>query len=349
MLDPRQLDGIHKVPVKIAAGLEQAVIQLAKQWAKKPRRDRRGFMRALAKLVGVGVNKLRKAIRKVLGNSATLGSREAIKDIAIAADALKRMAPRPPLGLTGVTVRTPDELEAGLRDVVPGLMGSGTRLYDDILKRIAANPPKNDIDRQRIAQEALDDFSKRGVTAFIDKGGKRWNLVSYIEMATRTAANQAASEAYLNELVKAGHDVVRMSTAPNCSPMCQPFQGRLLSITGATRGTCHGETIVASVPEAIAAGFRHPNCRHVLKLWLPGDPVPDIPDPDPQAYKDSQTLRRYERELRQAKRELAAANTRESTGKAQQKIMRTKQKIRDHTASTGQQRNVHREQIHKSL
>lgn len=344
MIDPNFLDKFPDHAARIAAGLEQAIITLTKKWATKPRRDRRGFMKALSKLVGVGVKKLREAIRKALAKAATTGQQEAQKDLKRLSAELKAKAPKAPdHDRRHVTVKTPTELMDEFRDIIPGLIGSGSQLYDEILKRMAARPPRNEADRLRVAQEALNDFKRRGITAFVDKGGRRWNIVSYVEMATRAAANQASAEAYLNEVAKAGHDVVRMTTAPNCSPQCLPFQGRLLTISGKTRGTYGGEPIVASLAEALAHGYRHPGCRHTLIAWFPGDPAPEIPEQGPNDYANSQKLRRLEREVRQAKRDLAAAATPEAKAAAHRDIRAAQARIRKHVAETGQKRAPERE------
>ena len=346
MLTPEELDGIERPAVAAAAALERSVTKFTSKWAMRPTPDEQGFLRRLARLVGVGLRKLAGAIRRALTKAGKLGGQAAVVDM----ERLLRIAPKAPRNPNrGVTVRTPAELAREMQDLAPGIVGSATGLYRDIIRRTLANPPESDAARRRIAQEALDDFEKRGITGFTDRAGRRWNIVSYVEMATRTAANQAATETYLAQVVKAGHDVVRMTVVPNCSDLCQPFQGRLLSITGATRGTYGGHRIVCSVAEAIARGYRHPGCRHILVAWAAGMPLDDPPPPDPQAYKDSQELRRLERELRQAKRKEASSVTDEARAAARARVRYLQASIRAHVAATGQVRKPEREQIDRAI
>lgn len=349
-LRPEDIDGIESAPVRVAAALERSIITFTKKWAARRTPDEPGFLKRIARLVGVGLAKLSASIRRALSRATGIGSAAAKRDMQAVAQRLAGLAPKAPRNpARGVTVRTPAQLAAEMQDLAPGIIGSATGLYRDIMRRTLANPPESEAARLRIAQAALDDFTKRGVTGFTDRAGRRWNLVSYIEMATRTAANEAATDTYLAKVVDAGHDIVRMSTVPNCSDLCQPFQGRLLSITGATVGSYAGHRVVCSVAEALARGYRHPGCRHILTAWFPGDPLPDPPPPDPQAYKDSQTLRRLEREVRAAKRAEAAAVTPEARAEARRAVRVSQAKIRAHVAGTEQVRKREREQIDRVL
>lgn len=166
-------------------------------------------------------------------------------------------APRSPE--TGNTVRVPKALADTFRDMAPTIIGSGSALYDDIVRELAANPPTSDADRRRTAQRVIDKFTERGITGLVDKGGRRWNLTTYVEMATRTAATNIARQAQTAALTLAGLDLVRVTVMPNCNPLCQPFQGRLLSLTGAVDRDPLGEPVVTTLQNALTRGYNHPN------------------------------------------------------------------------------------------
>ena len=346
MLTPEMLDRIEAETVKAASALERAVISLTGAWALKPAGHELGFLSALQKLVGFGMDRVRKRVVSALFKAENIGTSTADADL----DWLRRTAPKMPRTIaTGVTIRTPAALAQAMHDMTPHIVMSATGLYREILQRTLSTPPESEAARRRIAQDTLDDFTRRGITGFVDKGGRRWNMVSYIEMATRTAATQAATDAHLHLLAANGLDVVRMTVVPNCSNLCAPFQGRLLSISGATRGEFGGHPIVASVSEAIARGYQHPGCRHTLQMWVPGDVMPTPPPPDPEGYRNTQTLRRLEREVRQAKRAEAAAVTEESRAVARRAVRHGQARIRAHIDSTGLVRKREREQIGRVL
>lgn len=98
---------------------------------------------------------------------------------------------------------------------------------------------------------------------FMDKAGKTWNSDSYFGMLNRTLHSNVARETYNSTVVDAGFDLVRVdgrSTYPN-SP-CIPFEGEVLSLTGATKG-------YTTMADAEAAGLHHPNCIHTESVYIP--------------------------------------------------------------------------------
>src|ERR1039458_9735736 len=100
-------------------------------------------------------------------------------------------------------------------------------------------------------------------------------------MATRTAVSNAYDDHMTRGLLAGGVDLVLVgthSTEGSC-PHCLPFLGHLLSLSGATSGlasmtdTSGGPdraTVMMTLAEAKASGFRHPNCRCTLLPWHDG-------------------------------------------------------------------------------
>ncbi|MDH6282813.1 phage minor capsid protein [Prescottella agglutinans] len=211
--------------------------------------------------------------------------------------------------------------------------------------------------RKRLVQRALDKFAAEGISGFIDKRGRSYDLVTYAEMAVRTAITEAEVSAYLAQARHAGLDLVIISDVPQSCELCRPFEGKLLSITGTTRGaiTTNPATgrservrVYASIEEAKARGLWHPGCRHVLKIWTPEDPAPpDDSPPDPEGYRATQKLRYLERRVRRWKRVLAAAQSPEAEAAAKRHIRAAQADIRRHIAATGVSRDRDREQLHR--
>lgn len=218
--------------------------------------------------------------------TATRSAQDALAAVAAAADA----PPEP--GAFGQAV---DRAIASTRGGLPGTPLS--------LSRVQA------------AQKALDDLAAQGITGFVDKTGRRWNLTSYVEMATRTAVSNAWDDHQAAALVRAGLDLVVVgthSTEGSC-PQCLPWLGRTLSLTGATPGW-------PTMADAKASGFRHPNCR--CSWWPVGAGVAqEVTDPVPvdraaAAYKAAQRQRALERSVRAAHRRAATAVTPQARAKA---------------------------------
>jgi len=72
---------------------------------------------------------------------------------------------------------------------------------------------------------------------------------------------QAHLEGTANRLVEQGHDLVKVSTHRGACELCQPWQGKILSITGKTEG-------YPTLEEAKAEGLFHVNCRHAYGLYI---------------------------------------------------------------------------------
>ncbi|WP_238840660.1 phage minor capsid protein [Prescottella equi] len=226
-----------------------------------------------------------------------------------------------------------------------------------ILEVTAGHEAKSDAARKRLVQRALDKFAAEGITGFVDKRGRSYDLVSYAEMAVRTAITEAEVSAYLAQARHAGHDLVIISDVPQSCVLCAPFEGRVLSITGATRGaittnpaTGRSERIqvYASIEEAKARGLWHPGCRHTVKIWTPSDPMtPRDTPPDPEGQKAREKLRRLERRVRRWKRVLEVAQSPQAEASAKRHIRAAQADIRRHVAATKIARDRDREQLHR--
>jgi len=211
--------------------------------------------------------------------------------------------------------------------------------------------------RLAAAQHAWERFLEQGVTGFVDKAGRRWELASYVEMATRTGTAQAAVQGHLDRLGAAGLDLTIVSDAPQECVRCRPWEGKILSRTLAGART-QLETnpatndpvlvhIAGSVVEAVAAGLMHPNCRHSLSAYLPGVTRRPTNTADPAGDTARQQLRALERKIRKTKLQQTAALDPAAAKAAAVKVRALQAQIREHlaTAPTTLFRHPEREQL----
>lgn len=190
------------------------------------------------------------------------------------------------------------------------------------------------LSRIQAAQKALDDLGEQGITGYVDRTGRRWNLVSYVEMATRTAISNAWDDLQATAMARSGLDLVLVSThsTEGSCPHCRRWLGRTLSLTGATRGH-------PTLDDAKATGFRHPNCRC---FWTPvgASAMADVTNPVPleqaaAAYKASQRQRALERRVREAGRRVNAAITPAARSKAHRDLTAARAASEAHRRKTG--------------
>lgn len=266
-----------------------------------------------------------------------------------------------------------------IRDALPGVHGllamvwslestlSGTHMpllrwtldsYREVVTRAAAAPVLGLSTRLRAAQVAWDRLLADGVTGFVDRAGRRWELASYVEMATRTVVHQALRTGRLDQFLAAGYELIRISDSPQECHLCRPFEHAVLRIAGHGTGRVQVEHatrdgvmvtvhVKATLPEAIARGLFHPNCTHGFSLFLPGvtrERAPERTD-NPQGYADRQRLRALERKLRRAKRQAAAVIDPAARRAADAKVRAAQAAIREHVRETGLLRQRHRERI----
>jgi hypothetical protein len=212
--------------------------------------------------------------------------------------------------------------------------------------------------RLRTAQRAWEELLARGITGFTDKRGRRWDLASYVEMASRTGTAQAAVQGGLDRLGVAGIDLVVVSDAPQECARCRPWEGKVLARSGPP-GVRHVQVlhgtqdrnvtvhVAGTVSEAVAAGLMHPNCRHSLSAYLPGATRLPTDTADPEGDKARQLLRALERKVRKDKLQAAAALDPAAKRSYEAKVRATQAEIRDHIANapTTLFRQRHREQI----
>ena len=113
----------------------------------------------------------------------------------------------------------------------------------------------------RTLEEKWLGAAKDGETyQFVDAGGSVWDTKTYVAMNVRTNAMRVYNDSLVDTIArKTGSDLVRVSTGgdPDCR-LCFPWEGRILSITGQTKG-------FPTYDEAREAGCFHPNCVHTLE------------------------------------------------------------------------------------
>lgn len=204
--------------------------------------------------------------------------------------------------------------------------------------------------------QAWRELTAKGVTGFTDRTGRQWNLATYVEMATRTAAQKAYNASHKDRLTLAGINYFTISTTGRPCPLCAPWEGKVLADRGAgevTEPNARGGDpvtfhVAATIEDATAAGLFHPCCKHTLVAYLPGATLLQTNQwsaDDEAQYQNTQKLRALERAVRAAKLQAAGAVTPLDKQRANAAVKAGQARIRDFTNQTGLLRRPRREQL----
>jgi hypothetical protein len=292
----------------------------------------------------------------VVAEAYNVGHRSAVAELGALSDDARRL-------VDDVTpnAQAVDRLAQETVDRITATHRSILRAVDDryrgIVAEVTATPLLGTGTRRQATQDAMRRFADEGITGFRDRAGRRWQLTSYAEMAVRTSVGRAATEAHMRTLDTAGVQFVVVSNAPRECPLCRPWEGKVLAISGAEGArTVEAEhaiedgrmvpvRVAGSLDEARRAGFQHPNCRHSVSAYTPGLTRTEDAESDPDGYEAGQRQRAIERNIRKHKNRAAAATSPEAKRAAEAKVRQWQGAQREHLAAHPDlRRNPKREQ-----
>lgn len=173
---------------------------------------------------------------------------------------------------------------------------------------------------QTSAQMA-QELRNKGLTAFVDKAGRKWSLSDYCNMCTRTTARQAEVAALLTA---DDHDLWQIVKIGSTCSVCAPLEGRVYSKSGTNPeypplSLAFGK-VDPSGPDDLANTYLniHPNCLHSLVKYTTigksekqiqkdkdfSDPKKNPLDRDPRTKKQIAAYREKERNRRRLREDM---------------------------------------------
>jgi len=292
------------------------------------------------------------AIQQAVAEAYNRGAAAAVVELGAVAPAVAAV----PAGVQAVD-RLAAALIAETGPVHTRILRQSLDVYRQVIAQATSAPLLGASTRRQAAARALARFSDRGVTGFVDRRGRAWNMTSYVEMATRSALGRAAVDAHTARLGAAGVELVVVSDAPEECERCKPWEGKVLRREGPSGpGTVEVEhatedgrpvrvRVAGSLPEARAAGLFHPNCRHNVSIYLPGVTRPRPKPPSRATYEQTQQQRYFERQIRAWKRRAAGALDDTERARANARVREYQGRIRQLVGETGLPRKSRREQL----
>lgn len=169
-------------------------------------------------------------------------------------------------GIQGLTANTEKvtriiaELDATMDAADRHILRTAQDAYSDIVGHVSSVVATGSITYREAVKRELSDFADRGITSFVDKAGRRWDMETYSEMATLTAIERATREGYTDAMQEFGYDLAIISDHYGACPVCEAWQGVVISINGTTPG-------YHTLSDAEAAGVFHPRCMHDFSVY----------------------------------------------------------------------------------
>lgn len=292
--------------------------------------------------------------REVLAEAAQAGDQAAIERLGL--------APQIPVSTTRLSVTAANaiatlgvQLVGGLSALTPAILRSSADVYQRTIATVTAQSVAGGMTRYEAQRQATAILAREGSPAVAYGNGARMPVGSYAEMATRTASNRAWQEGHIGRMSSSGVNLVQIVIGVGSCEKCARWAGKVLSTDGRTgqveaqHATDDGTvtvTVAATLDQARAAGWNHPNCRCTVAGYFPGIPSTGRRTTyDPKTEKARSDLRALERRKREYLRREAIAATPLERAAARRSVRDTDAKIRDHVKSTGVIRQRQRESL----
>ena len=125
----------------------------------------------------------------------------------------------------------------------------------------------------RATPDIVEALRREGVTAFVDRAGRKWSLHTYASMVLRTTSRQAEVLSVLTQ--DPGWDLYKISKHGTTCKRCAPYEGRVYSKSGTSRDFPPLSAAFGKVdpkgPDTLDNSWLnlHPNCLHQLIRWTP--------------------------------------------------------------------------------
>ena len=153
---------------------------------------------------------------------------------------------------------------------------------------------------------ATSDFLKKGINCITYSNGAVHNIVSYADMAVRTASKRAYLMGEGQKRQEWGISTVILNKRFNACPLCMPFEGKVL-IDDVWSGGSSKDGPYPLMSSAMAAGLYHPNCKDKHSTYFEGI----SPKPESRYYEEKPVIKErqlIENKLNHAKRQAKSYN-----------------------------------------
>lgn len=256
-------------------------------------------------------------IQQQLGEAYSMGVASGLTDVGESIDALESTT----FQRQAAVLALANDVANGLTSAAPGILRRAEDVYRGVVAQAAGAVLTGGERRVDAVQTAINQLMGRGITGLQTRRGVM-DLPTYVTMAVRTATARAALDGHLRTMDDLGLDLCTIQPGPRACDICDKWAGLVLSRSGSAglvtvRNEATGADmqirIDATLAQARAGGWGHPNDRCNLRTIIPGvtslAEVRERPPFDAEGYKAQQRQRGIERQIRAWKTREAIAIT----------------------------------------
>lgn len=282
------------------------------QWQAIQLEELHRFKQEAAEKYGLEFKSMNKKIRETIANASLQGASDEELNILKALEkgyVLKRER-----GLSAGFFQTNQKrLDALMNAVEHDMKTAQTavlRYANDQYRRIIFQSQVAASSGALTYEKAVDmttsDFLKKGINCITYSNGAVHNIVSYADMAVRTASKRAYLMGEGQKRQEWGVSTVILNKRFNACPLCMPFEGKVL-IDDVWSGGSSKDGPYPLMSSAMAAGLYHPNCKDKHSTYFEGISS----KPESRYYEEKPVIKErqlIENKLNHAKRQAKSYN-----------------------------------------
>ena len=282
------------------------------QWQAIQLEELQRFKQEAAKKYGLEFKSMNKKIRETIANAALQGASDEELNVLKALEkgyVLKRER-----GLSAGFFQTNQKrldalmnaVEHDMKTAQTAVLRYANDQYRKVIFQSQVAASSGALTYEKAVDMATSDFLKKGINCITYSNGAVHNIVSYADMAIRTATKRAYLMGEGQKRQEWGVSTVILNKRFNACPLCMPFEGKVL-IDDVWSGGTSKDGPYPLMSSAMAAGLYHPNCKDKHSTYFEGV----SPKPESRYYKEKPVIRErqlIENKLNHAQRQAKSYN-----------------------------------------
>lgn len=282
------------------------------QWQAIQLEELHRFKQEAAKKYGLEFKSMNKKIRETIANASLQGASDEELNILKALEkgyVLKRER-----GLSAGFFQTNQKrldalmnaVEHDMKTAQTAVLRYANDQYRKIIFQSQVAASSGALTYEKAVDMATSDFLKNGINCITYSNGAVHNIVSYADMAVRTASKRAYLMGEGQKRQEWGVSTVILNKRFNACPLCMPFEGKVL-IDDVWSGGSSKDGPYPLMSSAMAAGLYHPNCKDKHSTYFEGISS----KPESRYYEEKPVIKErqlIENKLNHAKRQAKSYN-----------------------------------------